>query len=659
MVAWRANTDTAGPRHTPPRSLCAFTKVLVVVVCLSAAAQHWYLGRILGLENFLSSGEHFALTVLPRFMSGAIGGPGRHIGEEDPGQVARFRAQGGLLPGSRLDIRDVPGDGSTGLVWEVYPGIMWVWYAVSQLGWRLDVASLAHAQTCADFASLGLAIALGWRLAGAYAGALVGLLYAWSAPVEAGVLVIAYYPWSIAGGLVAGHLLLSAMVSRASSFWVLAYSAFAAALVWLRSLWLPVGLGLLALPTTLRRPKWGRIVLLVGAAVIIGGFGATATRVRSAGVGDGTLLPRAEIWQTLYIGLGWYGNFGPIQWRDGYAREVGAKAGFPRARYGEYEAYMRRLFVEEIRSAPLKYVTTLLRRFVDYLRAGWLGWGPPWVPSVCVVGALGAVVTVLVLGDGRMKRRFLGPTALYLSTIAVWSILLPPQESYALETLGLVYPVFGNATVASIALVAPGAGHLWAPRGNDGVSQDHRRWIDRLPVPLMSAGALILGLIGAGEWWQSAALHRASVHALTFHRVDTSRPATSDETFPPTAAEYLLASDPLRKSAGADTLVVQGAPTVLAGRAGIGVLDVRRDRWASFIPLSGQTRMLNLASLAEGAQFRVLITGANAQRVVVRLGIQPTTIIQERRGVPAWLSFSLASALMGAVAVLAARNRTR
>lgn len=633
-------------------------KVLIVIVCLSAAAQHWYLGRTLRLENFASSTRPSTLDVVPVLLSGAAGSPGRRIGEEDPAQVKSFLARGGLVPSARLDIREVAGDGSARLVWVVDPGIMWLWHALSRLGWRLDLASMAHAQVCADFVAFGLAIALGWRLAGAYGGALVGLLYAWSLAVESGVTVVSYYPWSIVGSLLAGHLLLSAVVTRAWAAWWLGYAALGAALVWLRGMWLPVSMLLVMLPAAVLRSRRSLIVGLVGLAMILASFGATAARVKAAGVGDGTLSSRSQLWHTLYIGLGWYGNFGPIQWRDGYAYEVAASMRVPVTNHRRYEAHVRGLFLEAIGRAPLTYLATLGRRAVDYLRAGWYGWSP-WLVEACLIAGVGAVVTVLLFGDHATRRRYVGPVALYAGSVAVWSVLVPPQESYTLETLGLVYPVMGAGVVSALSLAASRAARVGGALADAARWSARPPWIGRARFLLLGAGAVTLAILGAVEGWRSRDVAPPRAQAVAFRRADSGAPPGASETFPAVRAEYLLRSQPLQKSRGVDTLVVRDAPAVRAGAASIGVLDVARDRWAFSSLLDGANLMLDLTRLDDGDWFRLLVAGANAGPLTTRLEVRPAAVVQRRRALPSWLAYVSGSLMVGVLAVLAKRAPDR
>lgn len=526
-------------RQAAPTSLAVVTKALVVTGCVALSAEHLYLQRTLTLENYVASTEIFALDVLPRLLSGAAGGPGRRIGEEDPPQAMAFRERSGLVPSSRLDIRDVPASGQSRTLWIVDPGIMWVWHWASRLGSGLDLASLARAQTYSDLTSFVLAIGLGWRLAGAHAAALTSLLYAWSLPIADGVLVVSYYPWSIVASLIAGHLALSAMVWRPFLAWWLAYTGFAAAMIWLRGVWLPVVFASLslALVPTVRRPRLRTLAVLVGLMLIAGSFGTAVARVKSAGVGGDALVPRAQLWHTLYVGLGWYKNFPPIEWRDSYALDVAARAGFaPERSYRAYEDYLRRLFLDEVARAPLTYVMTLGNRMVDYLAAPWNGWGSMRVMRAYGLFGLGLMITAVVVGRRAARRRFLGPLVLYLLAIAAWSFLLPPQLSYTLETLGLVYPLVASAFVCVLATAFQRAPRPTMPASVRSLAEYLVHRAGQLAVPSLIAGAVILGAIAAAPWWwwSSAVREPQAAQPIHFRRVDDGSAPPSEPVFPST-----------------------------------------------------------------------------------------------------------------------------
>src|SRR5262249_35101318 len=122
--------------------------------------------------------------------------------------------------------------------------------------------------------------------------------------------------------------------------------------------------------------------------------------------------------------------------------------------YQRYNAYMRHLFLREIGSAPLKYAATLGRRSLHYAAAGW-GVMPEWLPRGLVgAGVIGLVLAPLTRGRGVVGRRWAPLALLYLCPIAVGSALVPPQATYTLETLGLVYPLVSAAAVIGAAAIA-------------------------------------------------------------------------------------------------------------------------------------------------------------------------------------------------------------
>lgn len=603
------------------------------------------------------------MSVLPWQMSGAAGGTDRHIGDADPVQVNNFVTRNGLAPRSRLDIRDVPGGGLGSPVWSVDPGIMWVWHALSRLGVPLSVAGLAHAQVYMDLGALALAIALGWRLAGPSAGALAGLLYISSELIAAGVLLLGYYHWNIAGSLLVGHLLLSAMTSPRFLPWWIAYCGLAAALVWLRAVWLPVAVATFTLPFLpgLRKPGQRVAALLVGLLLVAGSFAATVIRVKSAGVGEGTLLPRSQLWHTLYIGLGTYGNFGDIRWDDSYAASMGAKAGFPRENYRAYEDYMRQLFLREIAATPIKYVVTIARRYVDYVGAAAQGWMPDWPGSRGPwpgLGVLAFVLTGLVGAGDSPRGRLLGPTLLYALTVAVWALVLPPMDYYAGETLGLSYPVLAAAVVVVIRRLAQGARRASARLPLFAAPREGGRAVTITVALLMAIGALVCAYFATREWQRAAVLRQGMSHPVVFARAADGRAPAPEELFPSTTGEYLLMGAVVRKSPGVDTLVLEGLPAVLAGKSAVGVLDVKRNRWVS-PPVPAPVHMLDVSPLPDRARFRVVIMASNSAPTDVRLAIGPVMGIQRRRGVPVWVQPLWLSILLGSAATVMATAGTQ
>lgn len=423
-------------------------RLLLVAVWLIPSLYSWQSTRLAALDRFLGGNQPVGLAVVPKLMSAAVGPPARAVGYFDEAQAALFTDRGGLYPRSGLDIREVPAHGKPELLWAIDPGICWVWNFASRLGVGLDVASLARFQVGADLGVLVLVLSLAWRLQGWPSAALAGLLYGMSGPLAQATVQIGYYYWSIPVALGAGHYFLSALPKRNGQAAWLCGSTLMSLAVWLRTLWLPVALAV-TVAYGLARPRARWRVACLALLFLTVSYSLIVSRASSV-TGGGIMHPRSQLWHTLYIGLGYYGDFGPIRWLDEYAFEKARAGGHEPSDQKSYDRYMRTLFLAEVRAAPLKYLRTLLRRFGEYVDfARFFVLGPRRGP----VAWLGLLAVVMAASALLAARRYLeiGPLlwigTFYLGLVAVWAVLVPPQLPYAIETSGLVAPLYGSVGV--------------------------------------------------------------------------------------------------------------------------------------------------------------------------------------------------------------------
>lgn len=426
-------------------------RLLLVAVCLIPSLYVWRSTRLEALDRLLRGNQPVGLAVVPMLMSAAVGPPARAVGYFDEAQVALFTDRGGLYPRSRLDIRDVPARGKPELLWVVDPGVCWVWNFASRCGVDLDVASLTRFQVGADLVALGLVLTLAWRLQGWLAAGLAGLLYGMSGSLAEATVQLGYYYWSIPVALGAAHFFLSALPKRNGQAAWLCGSAYMSLALWLRVLWLPVALVVTAAYGLARpRARWRAACL----ALFFLGVSYSLMVFRASSVpGGGIMHPRSQLWHTLYIGLGYYGTFGPIRWLDEYAFEKARAAGFDPSDRRPYDRYMRTLFLAEVKAAPLKYLRTLVRRFGEYVEFGRLFvLGPRRGP----IAWLGLLAVAMAGSAAVAVRRYLevGPLlwigAFYVGLVAIWAWLVPPQPQYAIETSGLVAPLYGSFGVMAV-----------------------------------------------------------------------------------------------------------------------------------------------------------------------------------------------------------------
>lgn len=425
-------------------------EVLFLSFSLVLSLALWARSRTQAFNQFLASAKPVGLTVLPYLMSAAVGSPSQAIGYFDQGQVHDFADKGGLYPGSLLDIRQVSGSGDVRPLWLVDWGIAYVWNLASHLGVPLSLASLAGLQLVIDFFAMLLAAGLAVRLQGWSAGVLAGLLYARSSVITAAAVQPGYYYWSIPLALVAGHLLLSSARNHRPSLPILIGSVFLSGALWVRALWFPIAIASQVLDLVRRRRHSWRSAT-AGIAIIALSYSLLVRHAAKTFGGD-LLHPRSQLWHTLYIGLGYYNNFGPIHWQDEYAFAKARAAGYAPQQHSRYERYMRSLFVQELTAAPSKYALTLGHRFFDYMDHGFQSLAFRHGPPRATEGAFGcftAAATLLLTRRRPNSGRVVVIGLFYLGMIMLWSVLVPPLPVYASECLGLVAPLYSSIAVAA------------------------------------------------------------------------------------------------------------------------------------------------------------------------------------------------------------------
>ena len=411
-------------------------RTIVVVLIGLVAAAAWYRTRIPGFRRHLSADTPESFQMTSYFLSAAVGAPASRVGFFRASQVAAFEAAGGMIPASRLDMRNVPGgaDPPQALT-RVDAGVAWVFHLASLFGFSLSIASICLFQLLADLISLVLTAFLGFRLHSLLAGALAALLYAANTQIPTTALLVAYYFWSVPLALVITHLTLSFWRREWHYFGGTSLLALSFAAVWLRALWLPP-LVLVFVGVWLLRGafKW----FTIGLCVLLASYASLILRVRHQNLGD-MLHTRSQLWHTLYIGLGTYGDWGQIQWLDEYAYGVAAAAGVLQSDPVSYERLFRDLFLHEVSHHPFRYCLLLVRRAGDYFdtpRASTLGLGR--IGRRSIIGWLSILLVVALFR--AVQARGWEPLMVYCSGVATWCVFLPPIPIYTTETLG-VWPV--------------------------------------------------------------------------------------------------------------------------------------------------------------------------------------------------------------------------
>jgi len=393
--------------------------------------------------------QSFSMT--PYFLSAAVGDPHR-VGVFLQAQARAFHETGGDRPASRLDIRSVRAEGPEMVLSRVDPGYCWVLHAASLLGMPLSVAGVAEFQQVVDLVCLWLAAWLALRVWGPVAGGLASVLYGANSSIPAITHLVTYYFWSVPMALVLAHVgLLCLRRSRVTSLWWAALVLLAAWAVWVRILWLPVfvvfltGVGLVALP----RKRALAVASSLFALVL--SYALLLHRVANEGLGD-MWHPRSQLWHTLYIGLGAYGDWDDIRWLDEYAYAVAGAAGISSREWKRYDEFFRGKFVGEVSSHPARYIAAIARRIGDYVdfgrvsvagaripaRSSWLGWTFLVIAAICLARDRFLHFDEQLIG------------ALYGLQIGAWAILVPPVMPYPVETLGLAYPLVAGVIVVSL-----------------------------------------------------------------------------------------------------------------------------------------------------------------------------------------------------------------
>lgn len=387
----------------------------------------------------------------PQFLSGAVG-DGRPIGWISLEQIGAFQNGGGMVPSRALDIRTFTSTGETGPLSRVDPGFCWLLAFARLFGVPLSLAGVAHLQVAVDLGCLALAHALAWRLSGPVAGSCSALAFGLTTATVSQPFLVAYYFWSLPLALVIAHTgvsLIRSDTKRSMGLALTSYLALAFCAVWLRVAWLPV-LPASAAFLVVRQRVW-RVTLIVGLlATIAASYFLLIARVSRQDMGGAFTHPRAQLWHTLYIGLGSYGTWDDIQWLDEYAYGIAAAAGVPASDATRYEDFFRKRFFDEVRQHPFRYGGLLMRRVADY--AGEALAHTPFLDSISRdrLGAFVLVLSVsLLIFCPDPSLRFVA--ALLLARVMVWSLVVPPVVPYALECVGLEGVVIAAGAGVGIA----------------------------------------------------------------------------------------------------------------------------------------------------------------------------------------------------------------
>lgn len=235
------------------------------------------------------------------------------------------------------------------------------------------------------------------------------------------------------------------------------------AAVWIRVLWLPVLTMFLTAVSLYALPRARVLAAVVCMAALTLSYSCLVRRVSNEKLGD-VLHPRSQLWHTLFIGLGAYGDCGDIRWLDEYGYSVAAAAGISSHDSERYDAYLRQRFLDEISRHPLKYAAAIGHRVGDYVdegrtsmagarvlqRRSWFGWAFLSLAAICLARR------------GAVRVDEMTVTALYVLQIAVWGFFVPPLLPYAVETMGLANPLFaGVLVVCSGAIARRTSGSAW------------------------------------------------------------------------------------------------------------------------------------------------------------------------------------------------------
>lgn len=423
-------------------------------VLLLAAFGAWSARRAPAAIRFVGDSEPQAFQMSSFFLSGAVG-RGRGVGFFDQSQVDAFIERGGTRPASHMDIRDVPSGPTPTVLSRVDPGLCWVLHLASRLGIPLSIASVAVFQSAIDLLCIALAGYLAFRVWGPIAGGMAALLYGANLSLVGVTQAVSYYFWNVPASLIFAHVALTVVRRRTTNrgmFFVLVL--FAIPLIWLRVLWLPALAAALTLVSILVFRKRAGLPLIVVVIALALSYSGLIARVSKGTLGD-FLHPRSQLWHTLYIGLGAYGDWGAIHWLDDYGYQVAATAGISAHDTARYDEFLKTLFLHEVRARPFKYFRAIVRRAGDYVdecrvslfhvpalaRSAWLGWAM----------LIAAALTFTVGPDWRSSSTI---GAIYAIQIGVWSLFLPPLSPYPEETIGLAYPVLAGVLVTLSRIVA-------------------------------------------------------------------------------------------------------------------------------------------------------------------------------------------------------------
>jgi hypothetical protein len=329
----------------------------------------------------------------------------------------------------------------------VDPGFSWLLAGARAAGLPLSLTGVARFQTAVDLACLVLVCALVWRLAGPISAGAGALLFGLSEATVATPFLVAYYFWSIPLALLVASL--GAAVIRAGSpprrgLALFAFALLAAGAVWLRVGWLPV---LVLLLPFLRVPslRWRVAAVTSVLAALVLSYVALVARADSNGPGAGVLHPRAQLWHTLYIGLGAYGTWGEIRWLDEYAYGLASKAGISPVDSDRYDDYFRGLFLEEVRTHPVRYARLVAQRAADY-SGELIAHLPRVAPERRTAAGAFVLAVAVALASFTREGAIRWISVALVAQVAVWSLLIPPVVPYALECVGL------QAAVVALAL---------------------------------------------------------------------------------------------------------------------------------------------------------------------------------------------------------------
>lgn len=412
------------------------SRAMVAALVSALALLAWGRTRLFGLRAFEADHQVSRFLQGPIFLSAAQGGD-RPIGSFSKDQVRVFRESGGSIPSLRMDIREIKESGDVAVLSRVDPGFSWLLAAGRSMGLPLSLVGVARFQVGADFCCLVLTYLLARRLSGSLVAALAALGYGVTTATTP--FLVAYYFWSVPLALVFAHLglsLLGALTPDRRLLWFSAVLLLEMGAIWLRVAWLPAFL--LFLPFLLVRERGTRLGLaaLTALAAIAISYAFLVARANLQGEGGGLSHPRAQLWHTLYIGLGAYGTWGEIEWLDEYAYRTAATAGVDYKEPVAYERFFKARFLDEVSRHPARYGALLLRRVLDY--AGESPARTPVLrrlPTSLQGGLILASCLALFAWNAAPGPRFVA--ALFCAQVVTWSALVPAVSPYTMECLGL------------------------------------------------------------------------------------------------------------------------------------------------------------------------------------------------------------------------------